>query len=57
MIETATSESKIPDGKYKGIWCGFVVTFKGYEATTKIGVKGIMKCRVTVTNGEIKVSM
>ena len=57
MTETATSESKIPDGKYKGIWCGFVVEFKGYKATTKIGVKGIMKCKVTVTNGVIKVSV
>lgn len=44
-----------PDGKFKGKWSGYKVTFNAfgaeYEAKTKTGIRGIADCMVTVSDG------
>ena len=49
----------LPDGRYDAIWSGYVVRFplgdtgETVEFATSIGVRGIVKMIVVITDGEV----
>lgn len=61
-IEQVRSVKKLPDGKYKGTWGAYRVTFgigkKQYRMEMKDGIRTTAApCIVTVKNGQVSVSL
>lgn len=59
-VRRIESADGIPDGAYKGMWCGnsvsFSTKFGDYEGSTgSLYVKGRVDCIVTVAQGSITV--